>query len=520
MEKISKILKITYIIAGAQFAAAILGLVRDRLLASTFGAGNTLDAYYASFRVPDFVFNVLILGAIFAAFIPVFTDLRVKEDHRSSWRLANSILNIFILATIIICGLLIIFADPVMKLLVPGFDKETFNQTVLLTRIMLISPMFFGIASIFGSILNSFKRFLAFALTPIFYNLSILLGIIFLEPKMGVMGPTIGAVFGAFLQAAFLIIPVMRVGFSWKLILEFSSSIRQIGKLMVPRMASLGILQINLLAETMIASTLAVGSIAVLRFATNIQTLPASMLGIAFATALFPTLAEKNSKQETGEFKSNIVYSFRQIMFFVVPATAAIILLRAQIVRLLLGAGNFSWSDTALTAACLGFFAISLFAQSLSPILLRAFFALKDTKTPLWISIASLVIYIASALMLVNVMGVLGLALAFSISAVVQAGLLMAGVRHKIGAFGERQIIKQTAKFIIASFIMGLGIYATLYGVANFVNTNTYIGLAIQFVSAVCIGILLYLISVKIMRVEELKYFRDSFRKTVLTEKD
>jgi putative peptidoglycan lipid II flippase len=518
MEKFGRILKTTYVVAGATLCASVLGLFRDRLLASSFGAGHDLDTYYAAFRVPDFVLNVLILGALFAAFIPVFTDLWVSKNKKTAWKTANTVLNLFAIAAILVSALIFVFAEPLMKILTPGFDLTKIRQTVLLTRILLITPFFFGIASIFGSILNSFKRFLAFALTPVYYNACIILGIVFLAPKIGILGPVIGAVLGAVVQAFSLLIPVMRVGFRWQAVLEIGSELKQIGKLMIPRTASLAISQLNLLLEMAFASTLAGGSIAVLRLSSNLQNVPASILGIAFATAIFPTLAERISRKEIDSYKINLSFAFRQIMFFVIPITAAIVILRAQIVRLVLGAGAFGWTDTALTASCLGFFAISLFAQTLQPLLLRGFFAIKDTKTPFWISALALGCYILSAVILTKYFDVLGLALAFSVTAVIQTSMLMTGLRVKIGSIGEFSFMKQAAKFILASFVMGVGMYLSLQIMALVVNTQTVVGLFVQTLVAVLVGLGLYLLSTKIFRCEELKYLKESFKKIVLKE--
>lgn len=509
-----KILSATAILAGASLASRLLGLFRDRVFASTFGAGHELDAYFAAFRIPDFVYTVLISGALFAAFLPVFTECVTNKKECEAWRVANSLINVMILTAIILFPILCLLAPQIVDLVAPGFTGETKEVTVYLTRIMIISPLFFGISGVLGSMLNTFKKFLVFSLSPILYNLGIIIGAVYLVPVFGIKGVAFGVIAGSLLQLLIQIPAAYRLGYRYQPIIDFkNSNLHSIGKLFVPRLVSAGLTQFTFVAQTVIASTLAVGSIAIINFANNLQSLPVGLLGIAFATAIFPNLAEHSSKKDTTSFIADLSFGLRQILFFIIPATAAIILMRAQIVRVVLGSGQFSWQDTALTAKALGFFAISLFAQATVPLILRAFFALKDTKTPLYIGIVTMALNIILALMLGKSMGSPGLALSYSIANGVYMLLLLTFLRHKLGRMDDVKIFVSLLKFSIASLVMAAAIYASLYLIAGVVDMQRSWGITTQAVGAAVIGFIVYLGVSWVIGVKEISILKPRFSK-------
>ncbi|HBP00694.1 MAG TPA: murein biosynthesis integral membrane protein MurJ, partial [Candidatus Moranbacteria bacterium] len=381
-----------FIISLAGVASRLLGLVRDRILASTFGAGDILDAYYAAFRVPDLVYNLLILGALSAAFIPVFTQLISKDKEEEAWDLASGVLNLQIIIMGILVVLLAINAPFVMQAITPGFGEEKMQLTVLLTRIMFLSPLILGISGIFGGVLVSMKKFFIYSLAPIMYNIGIIFGAVFLVRFMGPVGLAWGVVLGALLHMLIQYPAVKLSGFKFHLMpaksLRNKDVIRVI-HLMVPRMLGVAVNQINFLVITIFASTLAAGSLAVFTFANNIQSTPLGLFGVSFAIAVFPTLSAYYAKEEKAKFAHAFSRTFRQVLFFVIPISILIYVLRAQIVRVVLGAGNFDWEDTILTFTTLGYLTASLFAQALIPLLARSFYAIQNTKTPFYVALFS-----------------------------------------------------------------------------------------------------------------------------------
>ena len=379
----------------------ILGLYRERLIAGHFGAGSMTDAFYASFRLPDLIFNLLILGALSSAFIPVFVEKLSKNHEEEAQKIANSFLNFVALGAIVFAVILFILAPKLVPFMFPGFFSSSlkpgfniYQVTVNLTRIMLISPILFGISGVFGGILNSYKRFVAYSLAPLIYNISIILSVIFLTSHFNppIYALTVGVIGGAFLSVLIQLPSVISTGFRWKPELNFKNGeIARIIKLMLPRTLALGTSSINLYIDTFIASFF-VGGITVINFANDIQTAPTVIFGIAIATAIFPVLSEAIARNNMKEFMGNFSWSARRILYFTIPATVGIIVLRAQIIRLIFGIGNFSWDNTYWTTKALLFFAIGLVAQGLIPLLLKAFYSIQDTKTPLYIALFVMVL--------------------------------------------------------------------------------------------------------------------------------
>ena len=493
------------IIAFFSLLSRLLGLLRDRLLFSRFGAGDVLDTYYAAFKLPDLIFNTLVLGALAAAFIPVFLQYW-HLDKRQAWKIANSLLNI-ILVVLLAFGLAAFyFAPEIVSLVAPGFSLEKRIATAELTRIMLIGIIFLGLSNMASSILNSFRRFTAFALAPVLYNLGIIFGILLFVPLFGVAGLAWGVVFGAFLHFLVQLPAVAKLGFKYQIVFSLGhKGVRKIGLLMLPRTFSLAINQINQLVNTIIASTMAAGSVAIFNAANNLQVVPIGIFAIPIALAYFPVFSEAWAKKDKASLVGSFSRAFRRLLFIVIPASIFIILLRAHIVRLVLGAGAFDWPATIRTAQTLAYFAISLFAQSLVPLLARVYYALQDTAKPLILSLVSFGINIVLSFHLAPQFGVAGLGLAFSIASIVNLFLLWLVLRLKLGDLDDKRIIRSAFLITIIAVISGWVLYATLYLIAPWVDTRTGIGLAAQAGSAALVGGAVFLGLGRLLRLEEMR---------------
>lgn len=505
------------ILGGTYLISNLLGVFRERLIAARFGASHVTDIFYASFRLPDLVFNLLVLGAISSAFIPVFVDSLNKKDKEEPNYIASNFMNFLLLGTIVFGIVIFILAPKLVPFLLPGFfargiesDFSVYHTTVMATRIMILSPIFFAISSVFGAILNSHKRFFSYALAPVIYNIAIIIGIVYFVPlaESPVYGLLYGVVLGAILHALIQLPAVILSGFRYRPILNLRKhSLPEIFKLMVPRTLAIGANQINLVVDTIVASYF-LGGITVINFANDIQTLPTVVFGISIATAVFPSLAELSGRESRGEFLKVFSESARKILYFMIPATIGIIVLRAQIVRLVFGVGHFSWEDTYWTTKALAFFALGLLAQGLIPLLVRAFYALKDTKTPLLISIAVMIINVIFTISLPFIpkfgLEVAGVALAYTIAGTVNAGLLMYYLHEKIGALDkDNKIFASTARLVLASIVMGLVAHYSLYLFDRFVDTHYVWGLIIQTGGAVVLGALTYWLITHLLEVEE-----------------
>jgi len=526
------------ILAFSSLISRILGLLRDRLLAGHFGAGEELDIYFAAFRIPDFVYGILIMGGITAAFLPVFSQYFEKEKKWSSQTLefTNNVLNCFLILLVLICAILAIFTPLIIKFIIPGFSLENRALTIALTRIMFLSPILFGLSSIFSGILHYFNRFLIYSLAPILYNLGIIFGILFLVPIFGVFGLAYGVILGAFLHLIIQIPAAWISGYQYRPVFNFNfPGIKKIFKLMVPRVIGSTAYHINLIVITAIASTLTVGSIAVFNFSNNLQYFPIGIIGISFAISSFPVFSRILANGKKEEFLEKFSSTFRQILFFIIPISFLMFLLRAQIVRLILGTGEFGWWETRLTAANLGIFCLGIFAGSLIPLLARAFFALHDTKTPVVIGISSMLVNVLLSFSFVFLLGypnffkdffvfvlklqdiesirIIGLPLALSLAALFQLVFLLIFLYKKIGDFKIKEIIRSLGKILTASVIMTVFAYFVRQRFADSISAQYTWGIFWQTFFAALIGILIYFIIVLFLKSPEIKTIKSSLLK-------
>ncbi|MBI2990214.1 MAG: murein biosynthesis integral membrane protein MurJ [Candidatus Magasanikbacteria bacterium] len=501
------------ILGAASFLSRIIGVLRDRILAHYFGAGDILDAYYAAFRIPDFVFNLLIAGALSAGFIPVFLEIWQKDKDRA-WKLTNNILTIVSLGFLCVCAVLYALTPILMGKMVNNFPPEKLELTIRLTRIMFLSPVLLGLSSVISSVLHSFKNFIVFALSPILYNLGIILGVLFFVPRLGPAGLAWGVVLGAILHVSIQIPALFHYGFCLKPIFSLKDPlVRKVGKLIVPRTLGLATQQINLLIMTVLASSLAAGSIAIFNLANNLQFFSVGIIGHSFAIAAFPTLAKLMAEGQRDEMISQLSFSLRQIIFFIVPATIIFLLLRAQIVRVVLGSGKFDWNSTIATADTLAFFSLSLFAQCLILILARAFYALQDTWTPFLLSAAGVILNFMLSLSLRDHFGVAGLALAFSISGAIQLALTWIALRFKLKTLHERSMLKSLLKISLAAFMMATMVQYMKTPLAALVDMTRFWGIFIQGAVSALIGLFTYILICHWLKLEELELIKKSLRK-------
>jgi len=496
------------ILAAASLVSRFLGLIRDRLLAGHFGAGDILDSYYAAFRIPDLVYNLLILGVLSAGFIPVFVNLWQNNSRQKTWHFVNSILNILIVGLIIISAVFFIFTPQIMKLITPGFTGEKFAQTVALTRIIFLSPLLMGIGSICGGVLQSAKRFLIYSLAPIFYNLGIICGILFLTPRFGIYGLALGVVLGALLNMFIQLPTVFWLGFRYKFSWDFTDEgVRRLIKLMVPRILTLAISQLNFVAITILASGLAAGSLAIFNLSYNIWSFPLGIFAVSLATAAFPTLSQNVAVRDWLRFSRTFSQTFLQILFLIVPSSALFIVLRAQIVRVILGTGKFDWTATILTIRSLEYLTFGLFAEALILLLVRCFFALKDTRTPFWLGLVSSALRIFAAWFLARYLGVAGLALGYAIGSIIYLIFLWFFLERKTGNLGFREIFAGGLKIILASFLAGAAAYLTLQLMDLFVDTHTVLGIFTQGLLAGIAGLAVYFLAGLLLRSAEMQAF-------------
>lgn len=400
------------ILAMSSVASYAFGLLRDRLLASQFGASASLDVFNSSFIIPDFIMNSF-AAALTTAFIPVFTLWLHKKGEKQAWELTNLILCI-ISGLILVAAILVFFFAPwLCKLISPGFDQERYLMLIKATRLMLLSPIFFSLSILFGSALQGLKKFISYALSPVLYNIGIVGGIYFLAPRYGIYGAIYGVLIGAFCHMLIRLIELLFSGWKPIYLKKHWDGVKDVVKLMIPRAVSLILVNFNLWIYNAIASTLAIGSISIFNLTRNFQSMPVSVIGIAFGTALLPALATHFAQDNAIEFKKDLNRTIKNVLLLTIPATIGMIVLAKPIVKIFLGTGKFDAQAVAATGLMLMIFSLSIPLESLQHILARAFYAQHDTITPVKITIIATIVNALASYGFTKLIGINGLALGF-----------------------------------------------------------------------------------------------------------
>ena len=543
------IISAAFVVGIAGLASRLLGLLRQALLASSFGASDYTDIFYAAFAIPDMVFAILAMGAIGSAFIPVLSRAFVHEQDREQGTLPDRLtpnsdgarltLNVFN-SLIVVIGIaslvLIIFAPTVVALIAPGFTNEKQVMTVMLTRIMLLQPVLLAMGNVVGGMLQTLKHFVAFSFAPLLYNLGILIGIVWFYPLFGLRGLAWGVVLGALMHFGLQLASGMRLGFRWRPHIDWGSpQLRRVLTLTLPRTIGLAADKINIVVIIAIASTLATGSVSIFSWANDLQFAPVGIIAVAFATAVFPSLSADASAQKLTSFSRNFHHALNYILFIVLPVAVLMFVLRAQIVRLILGfevgqqQSQFGWYDTQLTAAALGLFTFGIFAQSLIPLVARAFYAFQNTVTPVVIAVCTSALNIILSIVFVSMfrnnpgfaepiasfldisglsnIAILGLPLAFSIAGIVQFMLLWTAFKIQYNHVQLEKVLLPVIKIVGASLIAGLVAFWALRPLAALFDTATGIGLLWQTIGASIAAGIAYLIIAYLIRIDAMHHF-------------
>lgn len=502
------------LLGATALASRVLGLIRDRLLAGTFGAGVELDVYYAAFRIPDLIFTFLVLGALSAGFIPFFTKHYAKKKAEA-WQFTNNVLHIMGVSLIVLSIVGAVFTPWIIRFVAPGFEGETLQHAIELSRIMYISTVLLGISSVFGGVLQGLKRFTLYAIAPLLYNIGIIAGAVAAQfTGGGIELVAYGVIVGAFLHMLLQLVGAWGAGWRYKTVWNAKDKdVRELFVLMGPRVLGLAVSQLNLIVMTAIASLLAVGSITIFNFANNIQYVPIGIVGISFAIAAFPTLSEQANAAARKKMRATVAETTRNILFLIVPLSVVFLLLRIQIVRVVLGAGEFGWNETIITAHTIAFFVLSLFAQALIPLLVRVFFAYKNTLAPALIALVSALINIVLAWFWSQTFGVVGIAMSFSFASIIQVILLWIFASRKLEGIEEHRILQSLLTISVAALLCGLMIQAvkTLYG--RVIPLDTFFAVLGQGLVAGLAGLAVYLLAAWIWRSPELMTLWCSLRR-------
>ena len=441
-----------------------LGLLREMVISYQFGTGGDLDAYLAAFRLPDILFQIVAGGALASAFIPTFSTYLARRTERDAWRLASAVINLVLVMTTGLAILAELLAPwLVSAIIAPGFGPARQSLTVQLMRLMLVTPVVFGVSGVMMGILNARQHFLLPALAPIFYNLGIIAGAIFLAPSLGVRGLAVGVVLGSLAHLLVQVPGLVREGMRYTPNLGLhSAGVREVGRLMLPRMLGLGAVQLNFLVNTILASGLVAGSLSALNYAWLLMLLPQGIFAQAVATAAFPTFSTQAARGERDQMRSTLSATLRAVLYLAVPAAVGLIVLSEPLVRVIFERGAFTATSTEMVSWALALFALGLPAHAVVEIVVRAFYAIHDTKTPVAIGMAAMALNVVLSLAFIALFKSLGwpalggLALSNSLATTAEMVVLLAIVRRRLDGLDGRRMAGSLARICLAAAVMGL----------------------------------------------------------------
>ena len=500
------------VIGAATMTSRILGLVRDTVMAALFGAGDHMDAYLVAFRIPNLVRDLFAEGAMSAAFVPTFTRTLTLEGRERAWRLGSMVINALVLATLTVVVVGLVFASPITTAFagkyaaVPG----KLELTVMLTRIMFPFLTMVALAAAFMGMLNSLHRFFVPAFSPAMFNVGSILCTLGLVPVMPLIGlpaivaPAIGVLVGGMLQAGVQWPSLRAEGFRYRPGLDIrDDGLRQVLVLMGPGVVGLAAVQVNLLVNTILATNEGTGAVSYLGYAFRLMYLPIGLFGVSIATASLPTLSRQAARNDLIEMRVTISRGLRMMLMLTVPATVGLIALATPIVALIFERGRFSTVDTANTAAALMFYAPGLVGYSAVKMAVPSLYALKDSRTPMMVSITTVILNLGLNIELVQVMSFRGLALGTAISAICNAAILLWVLRGRLGGLDGGRVGLAMSKIAVASALMGLAAWGTDWTIATGLPSHVLPVLALRVGASIGVGVVVLDIAARAIHIEE-----------------
>jgi len=507
----TSILSAAVIITIANFASALSGLVRQRMLISyyfdTIASRQAYEAYLVAFQLPDMMFQLIVLGAVSAAFIPILS--LYKHDKEQELRYMNSMMNSVLLIFLVIGVLVFIFAEPLTKLRTgAAFTHQQVLIAAQLTRIMIFAQFFFAISNFFTGMLQSYRRFIVPALAPLLYNIGILLGAFLLSPSIGIYGAGVGVVIGAALHMLVQIPLVYKLGFRFKPTIAFKHpGVVKTYKLTPARTASLAINQAQQLGDGYFATSIGKLSFAIMDLSFALMTMPIRFFGVPISQAALPFLSEEATETDLTRFKDLVLKLIHQISFFAYPAAVLLLILRIPIVRITYGTKNFPWETTLLTGRVVSILSLSIASQAVVQLLVRSFYALKDTKTPLKITVLTVVFYLVGTWIAVFPLkaGVVGMATVLTITNIGEMLLFLYCLDLRVRGFARKEFWLPQLKMIVASFLMAVFLYLPFRILDEVVfDTRRTMELIMLTLSTSTIGMLVYVYFGLLFDVQEL----------------
>lgn len=509
----TNILSAAVIITVANVISSLSGLVRQRLLIAEFfgteASQQAFEALLVAFQIPDMMFQLIILGALSAAFIPVFAGLK-KKDEQKAFAMSSIVLNILLLVFLIVGAIVFIFAEPLTAWRTgEAFTPEQVAIAAKLTRIMLVAQFFFAISNMFSAVLQSFQRFILPSIAPILYNVGIVLGVYLFSDMFGIYAAGVGVCLGAFLHMAIQFPLVRKLGFTFKPSLNITfEGVKELFGLIPARVVTIGISEIQNLGLGFFATSLGNLSFVVIKLASTLITIPIRLFGVPISQASLPFLSHEATDTDLKRFRDLVLRSLHQISFFAFPAAVLLLILRIPVVRLIFGTHNFPWATTLTTGRAVAIIAVSIGAQAMVQLLIRAFHSLKDTKTPLYITLIVVALYLggSAATVYFTNWGIIGIAIVTSAVAFLELLLFLVFLHRKIGGVISSALWVPQLKMTFASFLMAISLYLPFKILDELVfNTTRTTELIALTISTSTIGMLVYIYFAALFQIRELQ---------------
>ncbi len=502
------------LLVASTLASTLLGLLRERLLLANFGISAEVDAYKAAFTVPDFMFMLLVSGALSVTFIPVFTDRLAKGNRESAWQLSSSLINLLAIVTGAASVLIIVFAPQLIEFVVaPGLSGDSKRLAIDMMRIIALNPLLFGVASVLNSMQQAVGRFFFYALAPSLYNLGIIFGIMVIAPQLGIVGVAVGVLIGSVAQLLAAIVGMNGLGFKYERKINWHNhGFKKVLKLLPARSLDQGIDYVNILVETNLASRLKEGAITAYQTAFTLHMVPITLIGVAISTAAFPQLSQRMAQNRPDLFKKDLTSVLRAITWLVLPAGVIAYFGRGYLVRLLVADGN------ATIATLLGILVVAIVSRSVFHLLTRSYYAQQDTKTPLYISLFAIPLNIVLAVYLTSPAryGVFGLAIAQALSVTVEALILVTVLVKRIRGIITSDLIHGLARMVSASGVTALATYSLItFALPLKANDVGFFALVPKFTAIVVFSILVYIYISNLFGIREARPVVERFKKVL-----
>jgi putative peptidoglycan lipid II flippase len=496
------------VVALGFLGSRLLGLVRTVAIAHQFGTSPDLDAYFVAFRIPDLIFQLLAGATLGSAFIPTFARVVADRGEREGWRLASAVLNLLFAATLFFAVMGLLLAPLLVPLTAPGLGNDAGQHAHLtslavdLTRIMMLSPVLFAVIGMFMGILNARHHFLAPAFAPMFYNAAIIVGaLISKDVKVLAVCVVVGAVLHLAVQ-----LPALRlIGMRWQPAWDWrDKAVREVGRLMGPRVIGLAAFQLNFVVATFFASTVGSGAISAVNYAWLVVMTPLGLFGMAISTAIFPRMAEQAVRDE-GELQETVSKALRLILYLTIPASVGLVILAKPITAFLLRSGSFDAASTDLVVSALVFYSIALFAHAGIEILSRGYYALSDTRTPVAFAVISMIVNLVLSLVLVWPFGIRGLAAALSVATIVEFTLLIRNLQQRLGGLDAGHLVFSLTRTIVSSVLMAevILLWLALLRLAGLLQLDRKPEAAFAVVGALALGTVAFFYTSRILRSDE-----------------